>query len=638
MKRYFILMAAILFVDATGLHAEETRGSADDPYVLSDSVAVTANRTQTPLHEIASSITVITCDEIEKSQSAFVSHLLRNVPGVDIVQSGGTGKFTSVFIRGANAHHALVLLDGIPLNDPSSPNNAANFSDIMTANVERIEILRGPQSVLYGPEAIGGVIQIFTKPGERNSSYYAASEAGSRGTYNLNGSVSGIQNRFGYSFSIERLTTDGISSAAKSFGGTENDGYNNTGLSSRLDYKLSNSIGLNFVGRFVDSESDLDKSSDILDDPNFTTSQTDREYQVRVFHLAPDSKWNQQLSVYFGDIERTTFDGYDPAHPSDSESTTTAGQRIGASVQQSVKLTEFNKLSMGVETEKISFTSDLLFRSQYGDFADTVDEKSSWSRGIYFFDQHQVIENLFVTLGGRLDEHKQFGSTGTYRLTAAYLLDKTATRFRTVIGSGYKAPSVYQLYHPSPFIGNQDLRPERSQSWEVGIDKELSGDLITASLTFYENNFKDLIVGVENVSEAQSKGVEAAIELKSTNFSSRLDYIYCDSKDKTTEKELIRRPTHSLIFTNSYQATGRLFLNLRAKFTGKRFDQDFNQFPAPRVELDAYTVVDLAASFDVRKNLKLTGRVENLFDDRYQEIYSYGSNPASVYAGIKILK
>jgi len=636
MKRIFFFMAASLFVDATRSHAQQQSGTEKHPIDLNDSIAVTANRTPTPLAEIASSITVITRAEIENSQSAFVAHLLRNVPGLDVVQSGGTGKFTSVFIRGANTHHTLVLLDGIPLNDPSSPNNAADLSTLMTSNIDRIEILRGPQSVLYGPEAIGGVVQIFTRAGENENNVSVSSEAGSFNSYNLAGNLSGSHDNLGYSLSVERYTTHGISAADETSGAIENDGFKNTHLSSRLDYALSQALRLNLIGRYADSESDLDKTSVTFDDPNFITSQKERLYQACLVKETPDTKWNQQLSFYVGDIERTTNDNFDTAHPSDSEFTQTNGKRIGASFQQALKINRLNSLSMGIETERASFSSDLFFRSGFGDFTDHVGGKNSWTRGIYVFDQIQIKKRLFLTAGARIDEHKQFGNTGTYRLTAAYLLEKTGTRFRGVIGTGYKAPSVFQLYHPSPYIGNPNLLPEKSKSWEIGVEQELKRNILYASLTYYDNQFDDLIVGIQNVVEASSKGIEAAIEVKNNKLRSRLNYTYCDSKDNATREELIRRPKHKLALSTNYKFTNKFLMNLTARHTGRRADLDFSQFPAPRVELKEYTVVNLAASFIVSDNLEITGSVDNLFDQDYQEVYSYGSPPLSAYAGIKL--
>ena len=636
MMRFFFYLAAVMIVEATGIHAQDQRGTESNPINLNDSIAVTANRTPTPIHEIASSITVITREEIEKSHTAFVSHLLRNVPGLDVVQSGGTGKFTSIFIRGANAHHTLVLLDGIPLNDPSSPNNAADLSNLMTANISRIEILRGPQSVLYGPEAIGGVVQIFTQAGERKNSVNVSSEAGSFNSYSLSGNLSGRHDKIGYSLSAERFTTHGTSAADISDGAVENDSYKSTYLSSRLDFALNQEIHLDLIGRYADSKSDLDKTSSTLDDPNFVSPQKEQEYGAHLVRQAPNSKWNQQLSIYLGDINRTTLDNFDSAHPSDSESTETTGKRIGINLQQSVQVNQRNKLSMGVETERASFTSDLFFRSSFGDFTDHVGGKDSWTRGIFIFDQIQVKEKLFLTAGGRIDEHKQFGSTGTYRFTAAYFLDQTATRLRGVIGTGYKAPSVFQLYHPSPYIGNPNLLPEKSKSWEIGVDQELVRNFLATSLTYYRNYFDDLIVGIENVDKASSKGIEAGIEFKTSNFRSRIDYTYCDSKDELTQEKLIRRPKHKLVLATDYKFTERLSVNLSARYTGNREDLDFSQYPAPKVILKEFSIVNLAATCAFSKNLEITGRVDNLFDEKYQEVYSYGSVPLSAYAGFKL--
>ena len=480
------------------------------------------------------------------------------------------------------------------------------------------------------------MIQIFSKAGEKAKHFSVTSEGGSFETYNLTGNILGTLDKLGYSLSAERFKTNGTSSAGESFGGIESDGYKNTGLSSRLDYSFNQSLRLNLSGRFTDSKSDLDKTNVPYDDPNFITSQKEQQYSVRLIRQTPNSKSNQQLQLFVGDINRTSSDNFDPAHPTDSEFTETSGQRIGASFQQTIQLSRSNSFSAGIETERSSFSSDLFFRSLFYDFIDHVGGKASWSRGIFIFDQFQINERLFLTLGGRLDEHKQFGTTGTYRFTAAYLIDKTGTRFRSVIGTGYKAPSVFQLYHPSPYIGNANLLPEKSQSWEVGIEQELKRDVLSASLTYYKNNFEDLIVGIKNIAEASSRGAEASIEVKTLKFRSRLDYTYCDSKDKSTEVVLIRRPKHKLVLSTGYEFSSKFQMNLTARHTGKRVDLDFSQYPSPRVVLKEYSVVNLAASYNFSNKLKLTGRVDNLFDKKYQEVYSYGSVPLSVYMGIRI--
>ena len=636
MKRFLLFMAALLLVEATGIHAQNFSGSKQNPRELHDSIVVTANRIATPLREIGSSVTVITRAEIENSQAVMITDILRNVPGLDVVQSGGTGTLTSLFLRGANSHHTLVLLDGISLNDPSSPNNAADLSNLRTENISRIEILRGPQSVLYGPEAIGGVVQLFTKTGSENRKLSFSSETGSFKTLNFNGFLSGSHEKLSYSLSAAYLNTDGISAADQDDGATENDGYRNSQLSSRLDFDLSEALSLRLTGRYTDSESELDKTSGILDDPNYVTDQKEQQYGAQLVHQKRGSPWKQQFNISFSDIERTTIDGFDSDHPTDSQITLSTGERIGFSWQGSIEISKKNALTIGAETELSSFSSDLFFRSSFGDFISIIGGEHAWSRGVYVFDQAQIGERLFLTAGARLDKHKQFDTTVTYRVTAAYLFDKIRAKLRAVIGTGYKAPSIFQLYHPSPFIGNPDLLPEKSQSWEIGAEHEFAAELLTFSITYFDNDFEDLIQGTVNVARASSHGIETSLELRSHQFRTRLDYTYTGSEDKTTGEELIRRPAQKLVLVTSYQPNQSLTLQMTARYVGDRDDLDFRQFPAPRVTLKSYTVVNLAATYVFSQYLQLTGRIDNLFDKDYQEVLTYGNIPLSAHAGIRV--
>ena len=629
-------------MEATGIHAQEPSGTEENPKELNDSIVVTANRTATPLREIGSSVTVITRAEIENSQAVMITDLLRNVPGLDVVQSGGTGTLTSLFLRGANAHHTLVLLDGISLNDPSSPNNAADLSNLRTENISRIEILRGPQSVLYGPEAIGGVVQLFTKTGSANRELSFSSETGSFNSLNFKTTLSGSHKKLSYSLSATFLNTDGISAADADDGAAEKDGYKNSQLSSRLDFHLSEALNLRLTGRYTDSESDIDKTSGVLDDPNYVTDQKEQQYGARLIHRPPNSSWQQQLSLAVTDIERNTFDTYDVDHPSDSQSTFTSGERITISWQGSLQIDRRNALTIGIESERSEFSSDLFFRSSFGDFVSVIGGEHAWSRGIYLLEQTQIGEKLFITAGGRIDEHKQFGTTATYRITAAYLFESVSARIRGVIGTGYKAPSIYQLYHPSPFIGNPDLLPEKCRSWELGAEFDILPELIAVSITYFDNKYIDLIQSVQNLAEASSNGVEAAFELSSKKLRWRLDYTFTESEDKATSESLIRRPKQKVVVSANYQFNQNLRLNMIIRHVGERDDLDFNPlpplppFPAARVTLESYTVVNLAASYVLSRNLQLTGRIDNLFDEDYQEVFTYGNIPMSVHFGFRV--
>jgi vitamin B12 transporter len=215
-------------------------------------------------------------------------------------------------------------------------------------------------------------------------------------------------------------------------------------------------------------------------------------------------------------------------------------------------------------------------------------------------------------------------------------MSKSETRIKGVIGSGYKAPSVFQLYHPSPFIGNPDLRPEKSRGWEIGVEQNILSDRLSMSITFFDYDYDDLIVGVENVDQAISRGIEIAIDFSAQDFGARLDYTNCDSEDKTTGESLIRRPRHKLVFSSDYRIRQKLLATLTARYYSTRDDLDFSQFPAPRVRLSEYTIFNVSGSYEFTKHLKINGRIENMFDRKYQEAYTYGSVPLSVYAGISL--
>jgi len=449
MKRFLLLIAATLIMDASGIHAQQSSGidgSYQDPKELSDSIVVTANRSGTHLREIASSVTIITREDIERSQAVMLSDLLRTVPGVDIVQSGGVGSITSAFLRGANSNHTLVLLDGIKLNDPSSPSGAVDFSNLRVDDIERVEILRGPQSVLYGSDAIGGVIQLFTKEGAGKPSLTISSEVGSLGTVYEQLDVSGSTNRLGYSASIARLDTDGISSADIRDGATERDGYGNTLISARMRFKVNDAVILRLSGRYIDDNSEIDKTSGILDDPNYNLEMKEQQFLFGIDFAPAKSAWSHEFRVSYSDIERISIDEFDAEHPSDSERTYFEGDRLKFDWIHSFAFGRSNKLLIGAETERESFSGDLFFRSSFPDFVSVSAPVHAWTRGIFVLQQFDVSSRLFVTLGGRLDKHKQFGTVRSYRATAAYLLSESGTKVRGNVGRGFKAPSLFQLY------------------------------------------------------------------------------------------------------------------------------------------------------------------------------------------------
>ena len=247
MKRFFIVCAFISAIIAKGVNAEDEI-AFDNPKKLDDTIVVTANRRATPIAEVASSITILTEDDIANAQVHMVSDLLRSVPGTDVVQSGGPGKTVSVFLRGAGSHHTLVIIDGIEMNDPATASSSFDFAHLNLDDIQRVEILRGPQSVLYGSDALGGVINILTKRGIGKPKIELNSEVGAYKTFKESLLINGSKDKIDYSFNLFRKDVEGFSSIKSDNENPEKDGYKNSYFSSNLGWQLSNSVYFSFSG------------------------------------------------------------------------------------------------------------------------------------------------------------------------------------------------------------------------------------------------------------------------------------------------------------------------------------------------------------------------------------------------------
>lgn len=640
MKRFLLSVAAMLLVDASGVHAQQNSGTIENPVELADSIVVTANRTPTPIREIASSITVITHNEIAEAHVEMVSELLRIVPGIDVVQSGGVGGVTSVFIRGANSQHTLVFIDGIEMNDPSSPSGAFDFKNLRVDNIDRIEILRGPQSVLYGSDAIGGVIQIFTRRASGEPQVSAEVRGGSFGSRVETINLSGNQNRFSYAITLSRQDSDGISAASKILGNSERDSYGNSYLSMSLGARLNPSAQISFVARLTDAVSELDKqfgilgAPDFLDDPNATLDSKERQLSLRLNLGRSDSRMSHQFGFYFSDYERTDIDKLDPIRASDSTDATFEGSKVKFDWQGNFKVSQSNQLTIGVETEEEEFSADALFLSAFGPFSLQSPRVEARTTSAYALEQFSIGQRWYSTAGIRIDDHDQFGSIVTYRLTSALLFDSADVKVRASYGTGYKAPSLAQLFDLN--FGNPNLVAEESNGWEIGIEKRFFKDRASVGLTYFDVSFDNLIVGDTNIAEAVTNGLELFTSARFNRSTMRLDYTYTRAREKPGDQRLIRRPENKVAVTVSHQFAAPLHVNVRFLYVGQREDFDFRPFPAERVSLDSYMVTNLAASYQFGGHVRLFGRIDNLFDAEYQEVFTYGVVPLSGHIGVRV--
>lgn len=533
MKRFFMLVALIIAFGAKGTRAENQSGTINNPKQLNDSVVVTANRNLTPLREIASSVTVITSDEISLSQKTMVSDLLRSVPGIDVVQSGGIGRSTSVFLRGANSHHTLVIIDGVEMNDPSSPNGYFDFAHLTVDNIERIEILRGAQSVLYGSDAIGGVIQIFSKEGSGKNSIKFNSETGTYSTYNESLQLSGSKNNMQYSLSLSRRDSDGFSATSAAVGSSESDGYRNSSFSANFGYSLSQSYSLGLNLGATNGNADIDKSFGNLDDPNYYNSAKSRILSLNFGKNSKNSSWsmNSRLSIMNSKLE--SKDDYDRINNLDFSVLNSEGGKVKFETQFLFEISETVKLTVGEETEKEKYNSSYFSRSIWGPYADTVKEVKSSTSGLFALSEFSFNNNWFITMGVRVDYHEKFKEVATFRITSAYLFEKQMLKLKANYGTGFKTPSLFQLFHQ--LYGNPDLSPEKSKSWEVGLEKYHQN--FSIGFTYFDSDLKDLVAldpitfRSVNISKVTSSGTEYFAHFKNNDFTAKLEYTFTRNKN-----------------------------------------------------------------------------------------------------------
>jgi len=609
-----------------------------------DEIVVTATRSETALTEVGSSITVISRDEIEQRQKPFVLDLLRTVPSLDVVQNGGPGGTTAVFIRGASSTHTLVLMDGVRMNDPSAMGTLFDFANLTTNNIERIEVLRGPQSTLYGSDAIGGVINIITRRGEGRASGFVSAEGGSFGTALEKAAISGGADMFRYSLGLSRQDTEGISSAGKNYGNHEKDGYHATSVSTRLGITPSRKLDVDCIIRYLDTKADMDNGGGTgQDDPNSVVRSEQLFVRGQGRLSLFDDFWEQKMGISFSNLEREFRNDTDTSHPTDMDRSNYHGDSLAFDWQHILRLHKTNTVTLGVETREDKAHSDYYSESSYGSYSSVFPKESDRITGYYLQDRISLWDSLFTTLGVRLDDHSRFGTEVTYRFTSSYLIKQSSTRLKGSYGTGFKAPSLYQLYEPT--YGNQALNPEKSTGWDIGVEQALINGSMELGATWFSNDFENLIEfdssasKYKNTARAESYGVElTAVVTPIDDLTLHAGYTWTKTEDRSTGKELLRRPENKFSLDANYRFNKKGNVNLGIAYVGSRFDNAYNPitYATSRVELGGYLLVNLAASYDVTKWLQVFARVDNLLDREYEEVYGYGTPGIGGYGGVKV--
>lgn len=606
-----------------------------------EEIVVTATRIETASREVGSSITVITNQQIEEGQNTTVLEVLRTVPSLDVIRSGGPGGQTSVFIRGAQSEHTLVLIDGVEMNDPITPGRSCDFASLTTDNIERIEIIRGPQSILYGSDAIGGVINIITKRGKGTPRGFMSAEGGSFNTFTEKAGVSGGNQWTNYSLGIYHWDTDGISAASEKDGNHEKDGYENTSISTKLGVTPAENFDADFILRYINAKADIDNFGGVGgDDPNNKEDLEQLFFRTQARLSLFNDLWEQELGFFLTDLDRDYRNGTDADHPSDLDRSSYDGKILKFDWQHNLYLHETNTLTLGIENEEEKGKSKYYSESAWGPYTSRFKEKTARTTGYYLQDQIKLWDSWFTTLGVRMDDHSRFGSETTYRITSAYLIQQTGTKLKGSLGTGFKAPTLYQLYSQ---YGEKNLDPEESTGWDIGMEQSLFDKKLILGVTYFSNKFDELIEfesGTSkyiNVAEAETQGVEVFASVRpNDDLTFRASYTYTDTENKETGEDLLRRAQNKFGLNVNYQFMDKGNVNLSLFYVGKRDDNDYSTWPATRVELDNYVLANLAASYDITRNIQVFGRVENFLDEDYEEVKGFGTPKLSAFAGCKL--
>jgi len=629
-----ILLSAMPGFAQVTQDTQDMQDAADQaPRYILDTVVVTGNRVETPLRQVSSSIAVITAEDIERSSRNTVADLLRDVGGLSVAQTGGPGRNASVFLRGAESAYTLFLIDGVEVNDPMSPGRSYSPAHMTVDQVERIEVLYGSQSTLYGSDAIAGVVNIITKQGEGPPKIDASIEGGALGTFRSRAGLSGGTADYRYAMDGSFLNTKGIS--ANALGNMEEDGYRNTTLGGRFGATPSAGASLDLNVRYTDGRADIDNGTGPSgDDPN--RINTSRQLFVRPSATLElwSQRWKQTLGYSLVDHSR------EDDNPVDANQETAANSTFDARLhkvdwQHTLLLAEGNTVVFGAETESEQGESE-----SRGPFSSKFDRRTARMTGVYLQELLQYGDALFAAAGVRVDHHDRFGSKVTYNFAPNVFLEETGTRIKGAYGTGYKAPSLFQLYSS---FGDSTLQAGSSKSWEAGIEQYLAGQRLAAGVTYFDNTYDNMVgwdgatSSYRNVFKATSRGMELTGRYTGIGGTSlRAYYTFTDSKDHESDEQLLRRPRHSGGIVLDQRVRQGFDLNLSFRFSGERRDNDFSTWPSTPVTLDGYGIVNVAANWKITPNFQLFGRIDNLFDTKYEEILGYGTVGVTGYLGIRV--
>ena len=619
---------------------------------------MTANRAPLNSDQVGQSVTVLTQADIRLDQEPAVSDILARTPGITFSRNGGPGETTSLYIRGAEAAQTVVLVDGVKVNDPTDPGAGYDFANLTSGDISRIEVLRGPQSALYGSEAIGGVVNIVTADAAKPLEGDVQVEGGSYGTAYAKGALGGKEDRLDWRVGAFYTTTDSVSAFDRAFGGHEADGYNSAGLSGRMRYDLTNQLQFDERVYYTASRVEFDgydnpacnaflATCGFGDDAEFSRTQQLVDYTGFNLSLL-DGRLKNRLAFEYNGLDRRNED----PQQADTKFTFLAqGRATTVDYEGSYAIAPGYQAVFGALSERSTINA----QSPYyilndGDLPTKAHVQVTSGYGQLVA---EATHGLTLTGGARYDANSTFGDHLTGQASAAWKLNGGDTILRASVGQGFKAPSLYQLYSE---YGNAALRPENAVGWDVGVEQRFFDRRLTVQATYFGRETKNLIQFVncpgadplcaahltffgvyDNVARASAEGLELQAVLKPVDpLTLTANYTYDDAEDRspgspTRGFQLARRPKNAANASAAYVWPLEVRTELAIRYAGDSFDDN-----AHFERLKSYTLLDVRASYPITRTLELYGRIENLTDRRYETTYQYGTLGRAAYGGVRV--
>lgn len=630
MSRFTIAAAAIALLPAAAFaQAVADSGfpidAAPKREALRDDIIVTATGVLQEKSQSGQAVSVLTKDIIETRQTSSVADLLSTTPGVTFSRNGGPGQPTAIRIRGAEGDQTLVLIDGVRVNDVSATGAGYDFGNLLAGNIERIEVLRGPSSVRWGSQAIGGVVNIITAHPTEGFGAALDAEYGYKNSKKLVGHLNGGFGPVRASLGGGYFDDDGIS--AYKFG-TERDGYRQYAANGRVEIDLSDAINIDLRGNYADSKVGFDGFPppfySFADTTGYSTTKQAFGY-AGVNAALFDGALKNRLAFTISDTRRSSF----------SSATATPSRFKGRSerfeYQGDATVATWLRAVFGIEHET----------SRFNDGTTTVSTgvTSGYAQLIV-----NPLDALTLTGGVRVDDHRSYGTKTTVSANAAWRIG-SGTVIRASYGEGFKAPTLYQLFS---IYGTTTLQPETAQSYDVGIEQSLVDGTLKFGVTAFHRDTTNQIDFTSvppragrpfgyyfNVARTRAQGVETFIELRPTRtLVLNANYTLTDAKNRLTGNDLLRRPQHSINANIDWSPRDWIHLGGSVQTVSDSRDSDYLTFSP--TSLDGYTLVGLRASVSLGQQFELYGRVENLTDTRYETVSGYGTAGRNAHVGVRV--